>query len=86
MLTIAKQLEIDHSLVERLVCKQKWDNLLLHVLSFKRRSLTSTWTLKTEKNAFIMVQMWPADSQLSGGHPYVVRCISAAFGGVLQRR
>ena len=38
-----------------------------------------------EKSAFMMVQMWPADSQLSGGHCDVVRSMYAAFGAFLQQ-
>ena len=43
-------------------------------------------SLKAEKNEFIMVQMWPADSHLSGGHPDVLKSTYAAFGGLFQHQ
>ena len=93
MLMIVKQLQmaISH-------CKARLQTafaviLLLHFLLFKTRFCTCKGTMmihitsmrmNAEKSAFMMVQMWLADSQLSVGHCDVVRSICAAFGALFS--
>ena len=67
--------------------------MLLHFFSFKRLQGDLTFKIdvhalsvrmKAEKNAFLMVQMWLTDAQLSGGQSDIVSSTFEAFGSLFQ--